>query len=167
MRELCERIAARSNEIIERWEGAARREPWLLLPEEKRTDHLPEVIDAILTAVMGAAPTREQVLSLARHAARHGEDRVQQGIPDSVIMTEYYLLRTAIWEVTREVAPDPATGVGAIQRIDSAISFATRASIIGYHKAQLASRGDWEGVLESLADSSPLAWRGGSSAPPD
>ena len=69
MKELCEVLKVSTAEVVRLWEEASVRQPWLLLPEHDRVDHLPEVLECVADAVLCDQPTREGLLALARAAA--------------------------------------------------------------------------------------------------
>lgn len=87
---------------------------------------------------------------------RRGEHRREQGIPDHLILTEYHLLRQAIWNYlsTRFEASDQITE--EIMRIDTAISTVTNASMWGYFRPEVEAQAKWEEAFERLVESSPL-----------
>ena len=41
-------------------------------------------------------------------------------------------------------------------RIDSAITLATRATLVGYHRAEYESQGPWDNVVDRLVEDAPL-----------
>ena len=167
MKALCDVMKVGTAEVIELWEQASHQQPWLLLPEHDRVDHIPEVLQYVADAVLCEQPTRAGLLKLAEVAAKHGEDRVTQGMPDILVLNEYHLLRDAIWAFFRRLAhtrlelgeqaagagaPRPGTAAEAILRVDTALTVATRASLLGYHRAHLERNGRWEGAMERLVD---------------
>ena len=171
MKALCDVMKVSTAEVIRLWEEASARQPWLLLPEHDRIDHLPEVLERVADAVLCEQPTREGLLALARAATKHGQDRVRQGLPDILVLNEYHLLRDAIWAFFRQLADwrdtgdrsgtrsegpsetvRPATTAEAILRVDTALTVATRASLLGYHCEHLRAMGRWEGAIERLVE---------------
>lgn len=175
MKALCDVMKVSTAEVIRLWEEASARQPWLLLPEHDRIDHLPEVLERVADAVLCEQPTREGLLALAEAASKHGQDRVRQGMPDILVLNEYHLLRDAIWAFFRQLtdwqdsgsrtrasgdgardaaldAVRPATTAEAILRVDTALTVATRASLLGYHREHLRAVGRWEGAMEQLVE---------------
>jgi hypothetical protein len=164
MKALCDVLKVSTAEVVRLWEEASVRQPWLLLPEHDRVDHLPEVLECVADAVLCEQPTREGLLALARAAAKHGHDRVRQGLPDILVLSEYHLLRDAIWAFFRRLADQGHTGDAAhttvrpamtaegILRVDTALTVATRASLLGYHQEHLEAAGRWEGAIERVVD---------------
>ena len=172
MNALCDVLKVGTPEVIGLWEDASHQQPWLLLPEHDRVDHIPEVIECVADAVLCEQPTRDGLLRLAQIAAKHGEDRIAQGMPDILVLNEYHLLRDAIWAFFRRLAhsrydgsgagrvgaeaaasaPRPTAAAEAILRVDTALTVATRASLLGYHRAHLERSGRWEGAMERLVD---------------
>lgn len=155
MREICESIKDRADEILEIWEEIARELPWLELPREHRIDGLPEVIAGIAEASLCEPLDREVHRQKISAAVEHGRERRKQGLDDSLLFTEYHLLRQAMWRFIRERF-SPRRGIEAITRIDTAITLATIASLRGFHGAELDARGDWAQVIEQLTNESPL-----------
>lgn len=154
--DVCRAIHRDTDEIIERWLEAAKEEPWFSMPREKMVDALPYVIgrlvDVALLAPGDEQLHREKVLA----AARHGEERREQGIPTESIFREYHFLRVSLWRYLESLLDEDRTRLEAITRIDLAISIACRASLYGYHRQELEESGDWPRRVEHLASESSL-----------
>lgn len=156
LREIGESIKLHLPEILEDWQTTTEREPWLSLPAEYRVDNLAEVIRALVDAALGEDNRREARLRQVREAAKHGEDRLEMGNAESVLFTEYYLLRQSLWRfIERHHKGNPAA-MEAIARLDSAITLATTASLRGYHRITFEKRGEWPEAVEQLANKWPL-----------
>jgi hypothetical protein len=145
---LCDYPNALVPEILAEWQTVAAEEPWMALHEHERLDSLPEVVRGLLDAALRLPNARAVYLTHVA-AAKHGTDRRAQGFAHDLILTEYYLLREAIWRVIRRRYPTDAGT--AVLRIDNALATATRASLLGFHRDQLESAGHWPGALEQLA----------------
>lgn len=159
MEEVCRSIHQDIDEIIDRWVRAAEEEPWFTTPKEEMIDELPAVVrrlaDVALLRPGDEAFHREKV----RAAARHGDERREQGIPTEAIFREYHFLRVALWRYLDDRVQDDHTRLEAITRIDMAISVASRASLYGYHRPELEERGDWPERIEQLSTESNLLAR--------
>lgn len=155
MRDLGTKLKAHVPQILSTWESIAQKEPWYSLPQEDRMDHLHQVVIGLVEASLCDPADVDAHEANVWAAARHGHQRREQGLDEAQILTEYHLLRRAIWRcVQRDVAPGRA--FHAISRIDTAISLATMASLRGYHRRELEQRGDWPGYVETLIEESPL-----------
>lgn len=156
LHDVCRAIHRDTDAIIERWLDAAKEEPWFSMPRERMVDKLPHVIgrlaDVALLAPGDEQLHREKVLA----AARHGEERREQGIPTEAIFREYHFLRVSLWRYLESTLDEDHTRLEAITRIDLAISIACRASLYGYHRQELQKSGDWPGRVEKLASESSL-----------
>jgi hypothetical protein len=160
MRALRQHVTANIPRVVALWTLAAAEEPWVLLPEHDRVDFLPTVIERIVEGVLCEAPGPSTLRPIVEAGVEHGEHRATLGVPDSVLFTEYDLLRRAIWRFLQEsefgrASTDAGRG---ILRIDAAISLATRASLVGYHRPQLEALGRWGTAIQTLVDESALAW---------
>lgn len=144
-------------EILAEWQGIAQEEPWLELPEQHRFNSLPDVTYGLLDVALCRTDDPAAIREKLDAAASHGWTRREQGFPQELVLTEYYLLREAIWRVLRRRWPDEAAE--AVFRVDTVLSVATRASLAGYHRAELEALGRWPAALERLVASSPLAQR--------
>ena len=156
LEQVCMALKADVHEVIGLWEGAAKREPWILLPQQDRTDSLPECLERLADAALTEPPKRSALLALATSAAEHGKHRSDMGMPDTLVLSEYYLLRNALWSYLSLKGMTQDDVMPALNRIDVALTLATRASMLGYHREQLEKTGTWKGTLEGLVDESPL-----------
>lgn len=156
MRALGTDIKANVAEIVQEWEILVREQPWFALPAEHRTTGLPEVIIALVEASLCEPSDVESHRRIVQAAAQHGWNRRTQSIPEGLLLTEYHLLRQALWRyLTRKFGPSHRT-VEAITRMDTAITVATNASLWGYYREEIEALGKWDASVETLALSSPL-----------
>jgi hypothetical protein len=135
-----EELKAHLAEVIVEWHAITGEQPWLSMPAEVRIDRLPELIRELSGAALGNPSdigARHRALSAS---VAHGQDRRLHGFPDTLLLTEYYLLREALWRYIRRVAPYDEAGP-AILHIDSAITLASRAALYGYHARELEELG--------------------------
>lgn len=159
MNAICEDLKLNVAEVIETWDRLVREQPWYSLPPEHRIDSLPDVALGLVEAAL-CSPTDEEAHRRAvLAAAEHGRHRREQGIPEHLILTEYHLLRQAIWYyLTERFGPSRPT-TEAIMHIDTALSLATNASMWGYHRVEIEAVGKWEEGMNRLVRSSPLLRR--------
>lgn len=156
MQEICEDIKDNLEEILAEWDDLVQEQPWHALPSSDVIDHLPEVtvglIEAGLCNPHDEQAHRQKVLA----AAAHGEDRRKQGMPEHLILTEYHLLRQALWRyMTRRFGTSQRT-TKAIMRIDAVITLATNASLWGYNRPRIEELGKWEEGIDRMVSTSPL-----------
>jgi hypothetical protein len=141
-------------EILAEWQAVAIEEPWMALPEHQRFDSLPDVLCGLLDAAICQPNAPAAYRTHVETAAKHGTDRRTQGFPRDLILTEFYLLREAIWRVIRRRYP--ADAGTAVLRVDNALTIAMRASLLGFHRGQLEAAGQWPAAIDQLVDDSPL-----------
>ena len=163
-RDIHEHIA----EVMVEWQEITRAEPWLSLPDEHRTDSLPSVALALADVALSGAPGSDDDEELVVAGVKHGRARFEQRFPQALLFTEYHLLRTALWRYLRA---RHANAADAMIRIDAAITIATSASLLGFHRDELEASGKWPGVVQALIDETPRrigrARVGGIAAPED
>jgi hypothetical protein len=156
MKAICEDIKSHVQEILADWEGLVREEPWYSLPREHRIDSLPAVVVGIVDASLCAPAEKEAHRAKVAAACEHGSTRREQGIPEHLILTEYHLLRWAIWRyLHRKFGPSDRVA-DAIMRIDMAITAATNASMWGYFRPEVEAQGKWEEAFDRIVASSPF-----------
>ena len=156
LRIICDDIKAHVSEVLLEWEQLVRQQPWYSLPPDHRIDSLPDVIVGLVDASLCSPEDPEAHRQKVSAAANHGTHRREQGIPDHLILTEYHLLRQAIWRYLTRHHPPSDTTREAIMRIDAAISLGTNASMWGYHRPEIEALGKWEEGMERIAASSPF-----------
>ncbi len=139
-------------EILDDWQASATEcEPWHSLPLEARLDNLPDVISTLVDVALSARPSRTLRLAEVRTAAEHGEHRLQMGVHEDALFTEYGLLRIAITRFVRDHFPPP-DAQRAVVRLSTSTTIALAASLWGYHRKELEERGEWPKAVEQLAD---------------
>lgn len=158
MREVCDYLVANLGEIMVEWNALTVERPWHDLPDTHRLDSLPEVITGLVEVAICAPEDRSLHLKKVEAAADHGEQRCSQGFEQELVLTEYYLMREAIWRILKR-DPSHVRRTEAILRIDSALNLATRASLAGYHRPAYERAGKWPKALHDLVDQSPLLER--------
>jgi hypothetical protein len=158
MRQVCDYLIANVGEILVEWSALAVERPWHDLPDTHRLDSLPEVITGLIEASVCAPDDRSLHRKKVDAAAEHGYQRLLQGFEQELVLTEYYLMREAIWRVLKREG-SLADRTEAILRIDSALNLATRASLAGYHRKEYEAAGLWPKAIEDLVDQSPLLER--------
>ena len=157
MREICEDIKSHVPEVVTEWEWRVREQPWYSLPAEHRIDNLPDVIVGLVDASLCDPADEQSHRQKIEAAAKHGQHRREQGIPEHLILSEYHLLRQAIWYyLTRKFGHTNRTAT-ALTRIDTAITLATNASMWGCHRAEIEALGKWEEGIERIVASSPFS----------
>ena len=155
MQAIADHIIENLDEIVGRWITLQIDEPWVRLPMRDLIDHLPAVITALVGASLSEPRSADRHRAKVQAAADHGRQRRLAGIDHEVIFQEYYGVRNALWAVVRPRYSE-ARGAEAMLRMDSAISVALRASLLGYHEFRLPDGEDVEARLEALAMQSPL-----------
>jgi hypothetical protein len=155
MRDVCDYLTERVPEILVEWNALAVERPWHDLPETHRLDSLPAVVTGLIEAAVCEPDDRRAHRAKVYAAAEHGRQRRDQAFDDELILTEFYLMREAIWRVLCRQR-NMAARSEAIMLIDSAMNLATRASLAGYHQAEYEARSRWPQALEELVDQSPL-----------
>ena len=158
MRLVCEDLKAHVDELVAEWATVAGEVPQLDLPIDHQIGELPGLIIGLADAALCAPGDGAAHLAKVMAAAEHGRRRKESGSgSEGLILTEYHLMRTVIWRhLQRRYADDSSLAVAAIARLDTAITLATQASLLGFHHEVLEARGEWPGRLERLAAESPV-----------
>lgn len=156
MREICEELKRSAPAVVRRWEAFVREQPWYSLPATHRVDNLPQLVVGLVEASLCTPADLESHRQKVRAAVEHGEHRRSQEIPESLIFTEYHLLRQAIWYHLVEQFGASDRTASAIMRIDTAITVATNASMWGYHRREIEALGKWDEGIERIVTSSSL-----------
>jgi hypothetical protein len=150
-REICERVGGDVPGVLRRFEATTRQEPWIHLPEGYRSEHLGEVIALACQLALQRPQDEEVCRQLLHTAARHGESRLHQGLPDSLLFQELYLARESLWVYLREQYGRGSQLVAeAVLRVDTALSLASKAAIRGYHRPAFEARGQWPSTIDLL-----------------
>ena len=155
MKAIAEHILESLDEVIGRWITLQIHEPWVQLPLPDVVDHLPAVITSLVRASLSEPTDLERHRVKVAAAAEHGRQRRRAGFHDDVIFQEYYGIRNALWSVVKPRYAD-ARASEAMLRMDSAISVALRASLLGFHEDRLPEGEGIQERLETLARESPL-----------
>ena len=159
MKVIAEHILGSVDEVIGRWITLQIHEPWVQLPLPDVVDHLPAVIIGLVRASLSDPTNLDRHREKVQAAAEHGRQRRRTGFDAEVIFQEYYGIRNALWSIIRPRYPDTRASE-AMLRMDTAISVALRASLIGFHEEELKSPSEVAARLETLAGESPLLhWR--------
>jgi hypothetical protein len=155
MKAIAEHILESLDEVIGRWITLQIHEPWVQLPLPDVVDHLPVVITSLVRASLCDPTSLDRHRAKVAAAAEHGRQRRKSGFDDDVIFQEYYGIRNALWEVVKPRYAD-ARASEAMLRMDSAISVALRASLLGFHEDRVPAGEGIQDRLETLARESPL-----------
>ncbi|HEU4997182.1 MAG TPA: hypothetical protein VFT29_20335 [Gemmatimonadaceae bacterium] len=143
------RLDANVPKIVTEFQRLTSVPPWTSLTEVEWRDHLPPLLHALFDSTVSSTVSpeaREKSVSLA---AAHGEIRRKQEMSAESLLTEYYLLRNAMWNhIDKDVRTPDA--VSSIIRLDAAVSIATLASLAGYHRDEYEQVGLWPGVLTNM-----------------
>lgn len=152
--QICDAIKTNLPDIVRRWSALTEELPWGDLMPEDRASHVPELILGLAVAALCAdeASQGEQVWK----SATHGEHRRQQGFPETILLSEYSLLRQAMWSYIRELDTDSDQALDAVSRLDLAVTLATQAAMHGYHREEMERLELWPSKIEQLARASPL-----------
>jgi hypothetical protein len=156
MQAICDDLKREIPAVLSEWDRLIREEPWFSLPPDHWIDRLPDVVVGLVEASLCDPPSIEAHRKEVSAAASHGWHRRQQELPEHLILTEYHLLRQAIWRYIIERFGPSDRSTEAILRIDTVISIATNASMWGYHREEIEGLGRWEEGIERLCSSSPF-----------
>lgn len=154
---IAEHLLANTDAILARWEDAVREEPWFSLPREHRVANLAAVVQAIAEASLLAPGSRDAIRKVVIAGAKHGFNRREQGIPESVIPIEFHLLRRALWRYLSETFSPREDTYSAIVAVDGQITHALNASMWGYYREEIDAHGGWENAIEKLIDGAGTA----------
>jgi hypothetical protein len=149
----CDDVHALVPEILADWDAHAAKGEWGRLPPVERETALPDLVARLLTTALCRPDDGPLFRETLAAAADHGVARRGQDFPQALLLTEYHMLREAMWRVLLRHVPNDATR--AIFRIDRAISAATRATYIGYYRDGYEEAGRWPAALDQVA-SDPL-----------
>jgi hypothetical protein len=156
MKEIGEHLKVHVQDVLTEWERLVREQPWYSLPPDRRIDNLPEVIASLVNASLCTPANAAACRQVVEAAAVHGYHRREQGIPEHLILTEYHLLRQALWYyLVREFGGADSVN-HAIMRLDSGITLTKNASMWGYHRPEIESMGRWDEGIERMSADSPL-----------
>lgn len=130
-------------------QAEAAGEPWLSLPQAYSLDSIPDLILTLADEALADDP--EAHVRKVWTAVHHGQERAETGFSETLLFNEYHLLRMAVWHFVSGRCP-PRDAFEAIARIDAAITQATSASLLGYHRVALEKRGEWPAAVERLIE---------------
>lgn len=146
-----EEITEHIPEVLRQFNAATEQEPWIHLPPDYRVVFLGELMAFAADLALGDTADAELCRRMLHTAVRHGEARLSQGFPDSLIYHEYHLLRQAFRSYLREHHDAGDLLVSeAIIRVDAALSLASKGSLRGYHRSAFQERGRWPQAIEEL-----------------
>ena len=146
MTKLCTILLQSIPVIVERWEASVDRAPWSNLSRKDRLDELPMFIARLLDATICRTQKGHDPRPLLEAATSHGVQRRELRFDYDHVMEESALLRRALWEHAQPYRDEYHEMV----RVDSALTLALMASLHGYAKPELDSRGEWESAIERL-----------------
>lgn len=138
-------------EILQQFNAATEVEPWTRLRTDHRVVYLGELI-ALASDLALRAPGDEALCRrMLQTAARHGEARREQNLPDTLLLSEFGILRQVISNYLK-AHHDPTShfGTEVLIRLDTALSLAAKAALRGYHRPTFERRGAWPRVRNDL-----------------
>ena len=157
---LCDDLPGHVAKIVKEWDLFSRRESQLAqLPTGHRWDSLPKTTNGLLEASLCRPQDAATQRELVSAALEHGQDRRADGVSPDVIFAEYSVLHYAIWHHFQQVMSG-GMRLDAILKIDMSISLATRASLSGYHRAEMEATGSWAGIIDYLIGEALVFSRG-------
>jgi hypothetical protein len=131
--------------------------PWRPILGGAGGDGLAEVLAALLDLIM-CAPA--DVLSahrrLATASALHGSARREQGYSESILFSEYTLVRRVLWSRLRQTGAGEAEALQVVLWLDIGLSITTQAALLGYHRAEFEAAARWPDVLCQVEVGSPF-----------
>lgn len=103
LRPVAEALAAQRSRILERWLSVAGRQPFHReRPERAVSDHIPELLDAVVAVLRRPAAFQEEPTaplddaSVSAAAVAHAQVRFDQGLGPVAVVTEFRILRREI-----------------------------------------------------------------------
>ena len=135
--------------IMEEWDRNTDDLPWSGLEASGKQNNLVSVMTRVIDCAMSSASRQERVNALVQAAANHGASRRKQGVAVEILFSEYDKLRAATWGHLKDLVEAP-TSYDAIFVIDGLLSIASRATALGYHRAEMDARGLYAKHLEDL-----------------
>lgn len=161
MRTLCEDLRENVAVVLARWEALVRAQPWFSLPAERRLGELEAVVLGIVDAALCEPVDEGAHRRNIEAAARHGASRRTQGIPETMLATEFHLIRQALWRYLCDRFPtDHREITDAILRIDGVILPATNACMWGYYRDEVEAMGKWQQAIDRLVAEAPRRGEG-------
>jgi hypothetical protein len=149
--ELYPLLLAQVDEIMADWDRSTQELPWSAIAKAERQNDLASVITRVIDCAMSDAPREARAEALIAAAISHGATRRGQSVGVPALFREYDLLRTATWGQLSLMARS-RTSYSAIFVIDGLLSIATRATVLGYHRAEMEANGLWSTQRQELVD---------------
>ncbi len=140
-------LARHIPDIAHEWSRLTARESRMETPDAPCRVELRAVLDAML--VMARGPGRDSVTALVDRATADGVCQRAAGVPDHTLLTEYTLLREAVWRTARRVGVQ-LNDLGAMLPLDLAVATASRAALVGYYRQELDEKGRRGEALEKI-----------------
>lgn len=138
-------------EILQRFNAGTEAEPWTRLPPDHRVVFLGELIALVSDLALQDPADEELCRTMLRTAARHGEARREQAIPDTLLLAEFGILREVIAShLQTHHGHTGRSATEALIRLDMALSLAARSALRGYHRPGFEERGAWPRVRNDL-----------------
>jgi hypothetical protein len=91
---------------------------------------------------------------VVEQATIHGQSRRANGLSLEIILREQSYLRAATWKfLTGQVDWEhESTIISEILRLDAAISVATLASFVGFHRREVEGNREWNRAVDELVE---------------
>lgn len=140
-------LARHIPEIAQEWTRLTTRETRLAVPGAPCRDTLLAVLGGLLE--MARDPSRATVTSLVDRAIGDGACQRAAGVPDHSLLTEYTLLREAVWRTARKHGAQ-LTDLAAMLPLDLAVATASRAALVGYYGEELDASGRRDDALDKI-----------------
>lgn len=150
MSDLCDNLETQLTTIFDEWESMVTGEPWCSLPRDPRRNDLPDMLRALLRAMLRASEPAEAYRTFVRAAIGHGEVRRRQAFERELLFTELSLLRLALWRHVQRACGDGTSMVGTMLRLDAGLGIGIRAALAGYYRTEYVALGNWTQVVEQL-----------------
>ncbi len=168
LRDLHRTLSAHTRDIVDAFNTATEREPWAKFAGEDRINSLRQVIEPFIALALVDSTEVALCRSALRAAAKHGEHRRNQGLPDETIFQDLYYFRKAVCsQLERDLPLELYTHAHA--RIDHLLALVASASLRGYYRGAYEARGDWPRVvdaLEAMVEPCLKVGAGGKANPP-
>jgi hypothetical protein len=142
-------LLAEIDEIMADWDRSTDELPWNKLEEAERQNNLISVITRVIDCAMSSESREIRVNAMIEAACSHGEFRRKQGFDVGTLLQEYDRLRSATWNNMKDLVPAP-TSFDAIFVIDGLFTIASRATVLGFHRAEMLENGLWDKHITEL-----------------
>jgi hypothetical protein len=145
-------ITERIPEILQQFNTATEVEPWTRFKADHRVVFLGELIALVSDLALRAPGDEDLCRRMLQTAARHGEARREQEITDTLLLSEFGVLRQVITNhLQMRHGLTSHTVIEALIRLDMALSLAAKSALRGYHRPRFEGRGAWPQVRNDLA----------------